>query len=618
MLTNAFVQQLSAELEALRGNGRDLFLFDTRDHGNYSDYNLERDWLMLERTDPTGFAAAMLLDEMIEATICGSNFAAARVLREDGFLEQARKILGLKARLTLKLAAPREAFMAKVSQALTRVFGTPADLNTRQVAIVLRDALFSLDRGLTLSWLRCEPAVPGPLALADTVLHYPDMPTFLHALQYELPFGAYLVCLKHQDTVLGFKQPGRTAYLSRFAINSHSGQLKQNVKSGSNLAERFDLGEPSERFPDWTPARSAWERTRSWDSSRHPEPSATSPHTKLADLPQDTVLWAALLTEMMRQRLATVAPETVTLTESLVRALPNRTAQLPVVRPNYTLSDLPLQAAFDALGLTDPWLVAFVKPALQDISLKELLPLGEVPLALNLDTLALRPWPDRYESGILGRYEDFKVDNVAVTPLSEHLVGTREDLETLREQLLARNMAQYLTAWVNRKIATLWLTELHDWFRAAVEKRLPDILCHPLIAKTHVSHYGPIHFYKQSPKHKTFRAKCWFSPKLDPDARLVITANDSTQLAEMLGLPHAALPTVLQGWKRLPDQGTAGNGKFEAALKWAWNDLSEAEIHPLRDRLKNSKHCAAAGFLVAQVSVNLAAWEAWKQSRANH
>lgn len=615
MIAHALVRSLSAELEALRGEGRDLYLFDSRDRGNYGGYNLERDWDLLERTDPTGFASALLLDEMIEATIRGSKLPLDRVLREDGYLDRVRQVLDIKDRLLAGLDEPRAAFTAKVTAALATISPEYGELAPREVACCLRDALFSLDTGLTLHWLRCDPVpASGPLPLSAEVLHFANMPDFVKALQYELPFGAFVGCINHQDTVLGFKQPGRVAYLARYRINTHSGQMWQDAKSGSNLAERFDLGHASERFPDWTPERTKWGMDRSHNGSSHlVEPSRKSNLSALADLPRDVVLWVALLTEMMRQRLPEADPATVVLTESMLRALP-APARLPVVQSNFTLVTPPLESVFDSLDL-EPGVRAQMQPALEGLSLDHMLPVGEVPLAINRTTKEMQPWLERSDCfSMEGGPEWFNACHTRITPVSANLVGTREEVEAARNTILTRNLTNFLVEWLNAKVTVAWLTEVHDWFKTAVAERLPDILSHPLVMKSDSDLHGLIHFYNQSSKHKTYRAMCWLNKKLEPTCRLVLAPRNSAELVDMLGLSsEAELPELLRGWSRIPDD----EGRHRVC--WAWNGLSNGgNLHAHRDHL-NMRHreFASQGFLVATVSINEASFTTTDLKRVN-
>ena len=78
MISYTLIRRVSEDLENLRTSG--ALLFDTRDAGNYGPYHIQQTWEMLERNEPTGVAAALLLAEMVDATLRLSKVALPRVL----------------------------------------------------------------------------------------------------------------------------------------------------------------------------------------------------------------------------------------------------------------------------------------------------------------------------------------------------------------------------------------------------------------------------------------------------------------------------------------------------------------------------------------------------------
>ena len=109
IISPEMLEQVSAELTAFRSKGSDLLIFDSRDHGNYGDYEAEKTNKMLRKHDPTGLAEALLLNEKIEATIDGSKVQLSRILREAGYIDQISKILFLKSQLLTEITEPMTA-----------------------------------------------------------------------------------------------------------------------------------------------------------------------------------------------------------------------------------------------------------------------------------------------------------------------------------------------------------------------------------------------------------------------------------------------------------------------------------------------------------------------------
>lgn len=163
---------------------------------------------------------------MIEATIEGSTVKLSRVLREPGFVEQLRTILDLKQALTAEIAEPAAKLMTKINASLGEVadsFGYPT---SREVAICLRDAIYSMKEGLTPRWLQYSANAPSFHApICQDIHHFLDTSAFLIALREPMPYGAHLARIGLTQTAIGIKQPGRVAYLSSQFINVHTGKM---------------------------------------------------------------------------------------------------------------------------------------------------------------------------------------------------------------------------------------------------------------------------------------------------------------------------------------------------------------------------------------------------------
>jgi len=361
MISSELLERTAAALVAYRGDGRGDVLFDGRDPGNYGNYHWDFTFSMLMRNDPTGLAAGMLLNEMIEATIAGSKVKLSRVLREAGFLDRLGEVLRIKNELYPEIEGPMNKLIEHVDVALEQT-GSKGGATTREVALCLRDAIHSIDSGMSLRWLQCDDvAAPGDgrgkathSTLALNIGHYADTAAFADALRHGLPFGAHLARIGHGSTSIGIKQPGRIAFLSTLALSTISGGVEEN-RSGSNLAEKLDLDNMVEHYPAWT-------EKGQFNGDRLVPAAPGQGHrlVSLSMLPRDVVIWTAMITEIASQRMASAKPGEVELAENLriaigvsdndEGALPSRL--LPaVVKPNWRIEELTLTAGIRDLAL---------------------------------------------------------------------------------------------------------------------------------------------------------------------------------------------------------------------------------------------------------------------------
>lgn len=599
MIDYALIYALSDQLEALRTSG--MLVFDTRDYGNYSTYSLAETWALLEKEDPTGIAAGLLLAEMLEATLHLSKVKLPRVLLEQDFIEQLKALLVMRKQLADVTDAPRGELITRLSEGLRSISDTFGTVDRRELAICLRDALYSLSQGLTLRWVACNPEAPVSthLPLANHVEQHATVAEFVEALRDHRPFGVYLgVIGPRLQTVIGIKQACGTAYLSSGFIDTNNGQMAEHRATNYHMAEALDLDKVTERYPEWhklRPARSS--------GTAHELQVTELPALTLADLPRDRVLWLALVAEMARQRMGQLAPQQPPLAETLTRALPAPATTLPAVIRNWSLRTPTLAEAIEALKLT-PWVRKQCAGAWKNLTAEDFLPQGNSTMGMVLATGELVPWRDSSSCwGYPGGYDQFAAQHVALCPVSSGLVGTQSELEAARRTILLRNVQAYVTAWVNERIVMFWLTEGQAWFKAQLGRRISEALGDPCTRIQRSD--GPLvtHFCKESTKHKTFHARCWFNAKLVPDLWAVIKPENSADLTRLLGLAsETELPEILQGWERLPNQQLQGTQR----IYWAWNKLHDGYVYERAERLKIGRGVPTEGFMVAKVSLNTA------------
>lgn len=585
------IHRIAKALENYRGDGRDAVLFDSRDQGNYGNYHWEQYAAMLEKFDPTGLALGMLLAEMIEATIRGSKVELSRVLRDPQFMENLKVIQTLESELQEDIEEPRARLLDRLTESLNRVspdFGVPG---TREVAICLRDAIYSMDSGLTLRWLQCNDTKMAPhVAVCPDIRQFKDLPAFVDALRCELSFGAHLARIGADHTAIGIKQPGKLAYLSSFSIVM--GSLRENRAHNHLMAESLDLDTALERYPQWTSiGKVAGCSPVGYDSHK-------LDHISL--LPRDRLLWLAMVIEMAAQQMATTKRPDVALVETMARALPQPPAgaNFPaVIEPDWKISELSLEATFSALGLA-AWETAFLRPALDGLSEDAFFRMSERPnYGIGLAAKDIVPWSDS-NSFTSDKLSDTHVRLIAASP---DLAGTREEVETARQELFGHNLLTWLMAWGNHRFEKQ-CNEYQDWFKAALVANLPAAFLAACL-----TWQGPEfrvwdnpHLYKQNPKRKGYDPRCFFDNKRAVTKVAYFDPQSGKDLIQMLGLKDEAdLPEFLQGWHRDQSWTTADAHSFDYAV---------AAPYDVRDRWCFSQHLSTNGyyrrFLVATVCVN--------------
>lgn len=550
MISTSELDKVFADLEAFRGNGREDLHFDSRDRGNYGAYSWEETRGMLRRADPVGLAEAMLLQEMVEATLHGSKVVLHRLLREDGFLDHLKQILLIKERVTGLVAGRDEALRMKLTAALASISSEFGEPSAREVAICLRDAIYCTDTGLKMRWLVCDGApLSGPVPLAEDVRQFENIAEFIDALRVELPLGAHLARIGRDFTAIGIKQPGRIAYLSSLGIDTQSGQTAQDRAHGTHMAEAFDLDTAVQRYPEWVKVSGG----HGYGSSIATTGATDHRMNRLSLLPRDRLIWFAMTVELAVQRMAQTRAEDVSLTEALVNVLPGeRTSNLPaVIKPNFSVDTLTIEGMLDTLELSD-WERRFLAPSLKGLAAETFLPQGMGLVGFRLDRRVLCPWPSDFGGLPFSQREDIQENAVRFTSVGTDWVGSKAEIDDARKVIFGRNLANYLLAWGNREFAALW-EQSREWFIECLKSNLPAAVSHPSVYLVGIDHYAGsrVNLYNQSPRHKTYNPRCYFNPKSEVTHSLLVHPDTSEGLVGVLGLDgEADLPERLRGWSR--------------------------------------------------------------------
>lgn len=553
MISVPVLNRVAQELSDYRDlNGGRLLFFDGRDRGNYLG-DLSEQIEMLFAADPTGFAVGMMLHEMIEATIEGTKVKLADVLRTDGFLDLVRKILTIKADLMAQLDAPLSNMLSRVNAALMVTSPAAGACSTRELAVCMRDAIHSLDRGLDMRWLRCDLKPSGGTgegyALSLDIRQFESLAVFAEELITTMAFGAHLARIGEDFTAIGFKQPGRIAYLSTLKINEVRGNVIDGRSKDHLHAEALDLQTAVDRYPEWVTATS-----RQDGIGAEIIVSGRDSHQldHLSKLPRNRLIWLAMVVEMAGQRLANVQPGDVELSELLVRALalpaaattPASTA-LTLRQPNWVAPEIDLEATFEGLHFS-PWEARYLLPALSGLTGEHFLPTGERPMTLLLDAKSLVPY-HREDDEFLARQTRVRID-----ALSQQWVGTQAETLAVRATILRNNLARYLMAWGNRQFNADWTAAL-PWIKEQFIVAGAQAMNLGCVTFQQPNYYcpTPLRLYRQSPKHKGFRALCCIDGKSAVTHVAHFRPRNSADLVAMLGLEgESQLPGFLQGWAR--------------------------------------------------------------------
>ena len=579
MISYDKLEQIAKSLSAYRSDGRENILFDTRDHGNYSEYKWENTVAMLRKADPTGLAMGMLLNEMLEATINGSMVKLSRVLREDGFLAQLSAILEIKRNLDTEIAGPMSAFRAKMEASLSLVsddFGVPTSL---EVAVCLRDAIYSMDTGLSLRWLQCGAVAPASthIPLNFAVGHYPSLSEFLEMLRTELPLGAHLARIGNDKTAIGIKQPGRIAYLSSFGINVAMGTMQEHRASGYHMAENLDLDTAVERYPKWVTSSTS-------PGSQPAIPGQNTPEIDhIAKLPRDRLVWLAMVVEMAAQRMAGTAPGDVQLAESLALALPDKAAPAisgfpAVIKPNWQMDVPSLEEMFQSMEFS-PWEQKFLRPALDGMTAETFMPRGLGQRIIKLDTREVIDWFPEPSDDYFWK-EKIKENTVSLVSISTDWIGDKEEMSAACRQLTGTNLANWLITWGNRRFKAE-ADSCKAWLVQRLKDNLPKALAAACVqlkpADFRLS--NGFHLYGQSAKHKLYNPRCFFDSKSAVTDVALFYPCSSQDLLEMLGLESEdSLPDFMRGWSRsmswasLPHNGSRTIQPYSTGERWLFTN----------------------------------------------
>jgi hypothetical protein len=582
MIDYAALDRISDKLKAFRADS-DL-IHDARDQGNYHDDSAIKQFEMLKRSDKTGFAVGMMLNEMIEATIAHSTIRLSDLLRKEGFLEKMVRIRSLKQMVEALVGDATTNFQDRLEERIGKVspdFGRPT---TREIACCLRDAVHGLDRGLTIRWLRFdEVGSNAPVGIHDQVIICPTLADFTDQLKGQLPFGCYLAKIGDSFTAIGIKKPGRIVYLSSMSVSVHTGHMAQN--GNPSMVEHLDLTTPGYRYPDWRTFKRVGD-------TYHVD--GDSGILNLSDLKRDTLIWLAMVVELASQEMAKVEPGTIRLTESVRLALTNgeQIAKLPVLyRPNWSLHKPTLPQMMEALGFHEGWLSTFLAEAIEGLDADSFLPVGDESGYFMLETKTFMPLSEIKGTGYFQETEMLK-RGARFTAVSPGIAGTEEEIDLAIKTIFGRNLANYLFKWGNERFKSLWLQD-KEWFIKLVTKNAEKAIdmestkIYPSDAQLHESGAGISSIYAQHPKRQGFSPLCFFDRKSTVDAIAVVSPQNAADLCKAMGLKSAAkLPAYLHEWTRFLGWSTgrthSGNTPFDVSERWIWGN-NEQEGNRGRD-----------------------------------
>lgn len=580
MIDYATLDNISERLDAYRGDGKSTVVFDDRDHYNYSTREVVRETFpMLKRADPTGLAMGMLLNEMIEATIDGSQVKLSKLLRQEGFLDNLCEILRIKADLDVLVLAPTVQFQDRIERLIGKVseeFGRPT---TREIACCLRDAIYSMEQGLTLRWVRFDEVGSNePVGLHDKIVECATVADFVESLKGSLPFGAYLAKIGARGTAIGIKKPGRIAYLSSFSIDSYSGKMAQRSDNEGHMRDKLDLQKPYERFPKW--------RNLTFNEGRYFDIGDTGV-VSITDLDRDVLIWLAMVIELAGQKMAEVEPGRIRLSETvkLASADSEQVAKLPVLfRPNWTLHKPSLASMLTLLGFDEPWMAGFFAEALVGMTADTFLPVGETDLGFCPETRTYVRWPDQFDKGYdYFEKEKIKKERYCFIAVSQGIAGTEEEIDDAIRTIFARNLAEYLMRWGNEKFKILWERD-KPWFMKRIEKNMANAIDFESTkifssyekAKTEDLISG---VYKPNPKRQGFFPLCAFDGKSVVNAVARVSPQNAEELRQLMGLKSVNyLPDYLKlwsrnlGWMTVKDQF---GGPFNINGRWMFRNRTQ-------------------------------------------
>lgn len=577
MISFDLLQTLNDQLTAYRSSERKLVIHDERDSGNFSDSQWKRTVEMLRSTDPTGLAVAMLIHEKIEATIKSCKVELDRVLREENYFQRLHEILTIKNELNAVLQGPMMAFRDRIETMIGTVskeFGAPT---TREVAVCLRDSIYSMNTGMKLRWLQCEyEGSTLPVGLHSNVVLSPSLADFVQDLKNTLPFGIHVARIGSGQTAIGIKKPGRIAYLSSLSIDLHTGKMQQGGIGDSHMRETLDLDGFEDRYPVWS--------TINYNRLTKPGDVDTG-MIHISELSRDRMIWLAMIIELSNQEMARVSPAEIRLTESARVALSHDSATRPTLpvpyKPSWTLQLPKLEDVYASLGFT-AWEDKFLADALVGINPEFFMPFGENSMAIHLTDKTQHRWPKDKDPEYDWHQEKAITEScVKMTAISQGIAGTQEEVEGMIYKIYQHNLAQWLMEWGNRKFAALWKNDT-EWFKKRLAKNAEKALNSATAKVKALDDFGPNYVatvWKQSPKHVKFHALCFFEGKKSADVKAYLYPKDSKDLVEILGLKNeAALPEHLQGWSRSMGWRTKdrySGDKMPTDERWIFSDRTQ-------------------------------------------
>lgn len=552
MIPFDLLTDIAEKLTAFRGNGRDMVLFDSRDQGNYHEHDWDQTSSLLKSADPTGFSLALLINEMIEATIDGSKVPLSRVLREPGFVEKLHDILDLKARLSTVLDYPMENFHQRIHSMISEVsvdFGAPSSL---EIALAMRDAIYCISTGMTINWIACEEGVPNlPVGLRNDIVHVPTLADFVQDLKHSLPIGVHLARIGRDSTAIGIKKPGRIAYMSSLKVDPKTGGMTQEAPRGAHLAAKLDINGFALRFPQWF-----------IKAYRGSNVEYTDAKIKtIAQISRDSMIWLAMMMELCNQEMGKIDPGTIRLTESARLAISHDSIQgnLPVpYSPSWTLTPPSLEEMLNSLELCD-WELGFLRESLTGIDPLDFIPVSETLVGMHLIDRKIVPRPERRSVSFIRESHD--VIYVPFISISEGIAGTEEEIQAVVRSIYRKNLADYLLNWGNRKFAQHWKEDT-EWFREKLTANALVAMDAPFskVQNYDYERWSAPYVFKQSPRHKGFKPLCFIKGKGECDVKTHVHPRNADEIVQALGLSsQEELPAHLRGWSR--DQGwTTGRG----------------------------------------------------------
>lgn len=564
MISYELLESISNQLAEYRADGRSRIQFDSRDPSNYGDYQWDRTVALLKGADPTGLAVAMLISAKIDATIACSQVKLERVLDEPGFFDELKEIQRIRQRLNDVLDAPLGVFMERVESLIVKISPEFAKPTKREIAVSLRDAIYCINTGMKMSWLLCEGEQPNaPVSLHYKVTVSQTLSGFVEMLKGDLPMGVHLAKIGDSATAIGFKKPGRIAYLSSMYIDVHKGRMAESQTPDKHMRDKLDLDNFDLRYPAWSTFLGKGKENE----------VAAEPQLKM--LSRDCMIWLAMMVELTNQKIGRETPSDIRLTESGKLAISHDSmvrSNLPVPYvPSWKLK-MPTQAeVFESMGFSE-WEKNYLGKLLEGVEEGVFMPIGDKKLALRFDTKKLAEVIDQGQTG----YDYFKAtelseNSTVLTSISESIAGTQEEVEKIVLRIYQRNMATWLMKLGNKQFSQHWKDD-EEWFKKRLAKNAEKALNHECASVSAEQHlFGAATVWEQSPKHKGFKALCFFNKTTPADTVGLLTPKTAKDIVAILGLKNESfLPEHLQGWARVQSWTTADRQDSNAPCSERW------------------------------------------------